>query len=263
MKSALALFALIATAATSGFRPAPLPPSPAVVPSAKALTAAVTFARSRAGLVSFAIVDSAGTSHGWRQNRAYSSASVVKAMLLVSYLRQASWRGLRLGADTRHELEEMIVVSDNDAASRAYKLVGGDRQSSPTNAGASRAPPAAGTSTSRGAGCRARAANSSTRSRCSCAAGERSRLPSSQTATRARCTGRRRSRASPPGYCAAFVESVSASSRSASSSSKASRQVSTERRSRPNGSTRSAGEAAPPAASSSRYFGANDSGFWR
>jgi beta-lactamase family protein len=133
MKSALVLLALIAAAATSVSRgellpppPAVVPPAKAVAPSARAMAAALRFARSRAGLVSVAIVDSAGASHGWRQNRAYASASVVKAMLLVSYLRQASWRGLRLDEDTRRDLEEMIVISDNDPAGRAYELVGGD-----------------------------------------------------------------------------------------------------------------------------------------
>jgi hypothetical protein len=123
--SALPLIALLAAAVTSVSGPQPVAPSPAVVPSARALATAFAFARSRHGLVSYAVVDSAGRSHGWKQNRAYSSASVVKAMLLVSYLRQASWRGLQLDAGARHELETMIVSSDNDAATWAFVRVGG------------------------------------------------------------------------------------------------------------------------------------------
>ena len=119
------MFAVLAAAVTSVSGPRPVAPSPAVVPSARTLAAAFDFARSRQGLVSYAVVDSAGRSHGWKQNRAYASASVVKAMLLVSYLRQASWRGLQLDAGARHELETMIVSSDNDAASWAFARVGG------------------------------------------------------------------------------------------------------------------------------------------
>jgi hypothetical protein len=126
VKSALPLVTLIAAAATSFSRPEPVAPSPAVVPSARALAAAFAFARSRHGLVSYAVVDSAGRSHGSQQDRAYSSASVVKAMILVSYLRQASWRRLKLDAGERRELETMIEISDNDAASDTFVRIGGD-----------------------------------------------------------------------------------------------------------------------------------------
>jgi hypothetical protein len=113
-------------AATSVSRPEPIAASAAVVPSAKALTSATRFARSRQGLVAYTVIDSAGKAHGWRQDRPYSSASVVKAMILVSYLRQASWRRLKLEAGERRELETMIEISDNDAASDAFVRIGGD-----------------------------------------------------------------------------------------------------------------------------------------
>jgi len=99
---------------------------PRAAPSHAAIDAATRFAQSRAGVVSFAVVDSAGHLHGWNADLAYPSASVVKAMLLVSYLRQASWGKLPLDAGALRELSAMIVVSDNDAATILYSRIGGD-----------------------------------------------------------------------------------------------------------------------------------------
>ena len=61
-------------------------------------------------------------------------------------------------------------------------------------------------------------------------------------------------------YCCACCANVTASSQNCSSSTNASRHVSVERRSRSNGASRSAGDAEPPAARKSRYFGAKPSG---
>jgi beta-lactamase class A len=125
MRRAAALCIVIAAAAPSA---AALdgPRSTRVVPTHAAFAAATRFARSRAGLVSFAVVDSTGRVRGRRANVPYPSASVVKAMLLVSYLRQAAWGRLPLDHGSLRELTSMIVVSDNDAATHVYARIGGD-----------------------------------------------------------------------------------------------------------------------------------------
>jgi hypothetical protein len=57
-------------------------------------------------------------------HRRFSSASVVKAMLLVGYLRRLSERGAGLDASSRARLYPMIHVSDNQAASAVFAVVG-------------------------------------------------------------------------------------------------------------------------------------------
>jgi hypothetical protein len=85
---------------------------------------AAAFARGRSGDVSFALVDERGRIHGFNPGIRYSSASLVKAMLLVAYLRQVRGRALH-GVD-RALLAPMIRVSDNDAATAVYDRVGPD-----------------------------------------------------------------------------------------------------------------------------------------
>ena len=84
--------------------------------------AAKRFARGRAGAVSFAVVDARGRIHGFNRGARYSSASLVKAMLMVAYLRQA--RGRRLNGGDRGLLGPMITVSDNGAADSVMGRVG-------------------------------------------------------------------------------------------------------------------------------------------
>src|SRR5205807_2519465 len=55
-------------------------------PGPSAVSSAQSFIASRGGVTSFAIVDSEGRMSGWNEHRTYVSASVVKAMLLTSYL---------------------------------------------------------------------------------------------------------------------------------------------------------------------------------
>ena len=84
---------------------------------------AEAYAATRAGTVSFGV----RTRHGLRGvgvERTMPSASVVKAMLLVAYLRQAGVRGRRLRPDGRALLGPMIRRSDNAAASRVCNVVG-------------------------------------------------------------------------------------------------------------------------------------------
>jgi hypothetical protein len=54
----------------------------------------------------------------------YSSASLVKAMLLVAYLDQRSVRRRGLHGAERRLLGPMVRVSDNDAATEIYRRVG-------------------------------------------------------------------------------------------------------------------------------------------
>ena len=93
---------------------------PQLVPTPRAVRRALTWARSRAGDVAVAVVDSRGALHGYRANRRFYSASMVKAMLLVAYLRGHR----RVPAAMRGVLAGMIEHSDNAAADIVYGIVG-------------------------------------------------------------------------------------------------------------------------------------------
>jgi hypothetical protein len=93
---------------------------PPLVPTPRALGRAFAWARSRAGEVAVAVVDSRGALHGFRATRRFRSASMVKAMLLVAYLR-----GHRsVSPAMRGVLARMIEHSDNAAADLVYEIVG-------------------------------------------------------------------------------------------------------------------------------------------
>ena len=81
------------------------------------------FAATRRGEVAIAVRtrDRHRSSRGTVQ---YRSASVVKAMLLVAYLRRADVRGRDLHADERGLLGPMIRFSDNRAADAVHARVG-------------------------------------------------------------------------------------------------------------------------------------------
>jgi hypothetical protein len=101
--------------------------SPAArLPNARQLAVARRYARSRDGLVSFAVIDSQGKLHCHRCRVRYVSASLVKAMLLVAYLDHLAGEGRRLTASDRVLLDPMIRVSDNIAASAVYSRAGGN-----------------------------------------------------------------------------------------------------------------------------------------
>jgi hypothetical protein len=103
----------------------PRPPSRPLLrslTSPAALRRAGSYARSRAGAVSFAVLEPGRRVHGLRRTAVYPSASVVKAMLLVAVLRRAGARPL--GAQERALLEPMVTVSDNAAALAVYASVG-------------------------------------------------------------------------------------------------------------------------------------------
>ena len=87
---------------------------------------AVRLVHSRTGTASFAVVDERRRVHGHGANVPYSSASLVKAMLLVAYLDRRDVRNRPLRGSERGLLGPMIRVSDNDAASAVYERVGPD-----------------------------------------------------------------------------------------------------------------------------------------
>ncbi len=88
----------------------------------RAIASARRYARSRAGVVAFAVVDDAARVRGLRRTAGFPSASVVKAMLLVAALRAAGDRPLADGQ--RALLEPMVTASDNDAGFAVYAQVG-------------------------------------------------------------------------------------------------------------------------------------------
>jgi D-alanyl-D-alanine dipeptidase len=95
---------------------------PALFPPPARIRSARRFLGSRAGIVSWALIDSHGRLHGLEPRRVYVSASLVKAMLLVAYLRAIGDR-----APTPSEqaaLGPMITQSDNDLATAIYLRVG-------------------------------------------------------------------------------------------------------------------------------------------
>ena len=88
------------------------------------VAAARRFARHRIGTVSFAIVGEHGNLHGYRSRREFHSASVVKVMLMLSYLRRLSVRNRPLNAHDKSLLHPMITRSDNTTATEVYDTVG-------------------------------------------------------------------------------------------------------------------------------------------
>ena len=88
------------------------------------MAAAERYAQTRSGTITFAVVDEAGRLHGYHARDVAPSASVLKAMLLVAYLRRRDVRGRELEQWERDLLAPMIQRSDNAAASRMVGLVG-------------------------------------------------------------------------------------------------------------------------------------------
>ena len=95
---------------------------PARYPPVGRLRAVQRWLRTRGGSNSWALVDSWGRMHRFAPQRVYVSASLVKAMLLVAYLRGIGNRAPDAGE--RALLGPMITVSSNDAADTIYYRVG-------------------------------------------------------------------------------------------------------------------------------------------
>jgi zinc D-Ala-D-Ala dipeptidase len=95
---------------------------PALFPPPERVRAARRFLSHRAGIVSWALIDSHGRTHGLSARRTFISASLVKAMLLVAYLRQVGNRPPT--AAERALLGPMITRSDNRLATAVFARVG-------------------------------------------------------------------------------------------------------------------------------------------
>jgi hypothetical protein len=98
---------------------------PVGYPSPAAVARTAGYLATRTGRTAFAVMDSEGRLSGVHLHWTFVSASVVKAMLLVAYLR-------RLNAEGRHYVDSysnsflypMINVSDNSAATQTWSIVG-------------------------------------------------------------------------------------------------------------------------------------------
>jgi len=101
--------------------------APSGFPEPVEIASATRYLNRRIGYTAIAVIDSEGRMSGEHLQRTFVSASVVKAMLLVAYLRElaAEHRGLEPGS--RSLLEPMIHVSDNNAATAVWERDGDQR----------------------------------------------------------------------------------------------------------------------------------------
>jgi hypothetical protein len=98
---------------------------PAGYPGPRAVARAERALGSRSGRTALAVVDTEGRLTGVNVHRTFVTGSVVKAMLLVAYLRRLDARGQRrVDPASRAILYPMIHVSDNDAATACWQIVG-------------------------------------------------------------------------------------------------------------------------------------------
>jgi hypothetical protein len=96
-------------------------------PNRGSIDRAQRYLAGRAGIKSFAVVTSEGRMYGANVHRRFVSASVVKAMLLVAYLHKLHREHRGLDSQSRSILNPMIHVSDNNAATRVWSIVGDNR----------------------------------------------------------------------------------------------------------------------------------------
>lgn len=94
----------------------------ALFPPPERVRSARRYLSHRDGIVSWALIDSHGRMHGFQARRTFISASLVKAMLLVSYLRQVGNRAPT--PSERALLGPMITRSDNKLATAVFARVG-------------------------------------------------------------------------------------------------------------------------------------------
>jgi hypothetical protein len=98
---------------------------PVGYPGPAAISRAAGVLRRRAGRTAFAVVDSQGRMSGVHEHWTFVSASVVKAMLLVAYLRRLDAHGQHhVDSFSNSFLYPMIHVSDNSAATQTWSIVG-------------------------------------------------------------------------------------------------------------------------------------------
>ena len=120
---------LLLTGAAAGISPAAIgAPKPAAppFPSAASVSAASRFLAGRSGSTAFAVENTNGRITGLSIHRTYLTATVVKAMILVAYLRMLHGQHRGLSGSDRAILHPMIHISDNNAATAAWRRVGRD-----------------------------------------------------------------------------------------------------------------------------------------
>jgi hypothetical protein len=93
-------------------------------PTIRSMIRASAFLQSRIGHTAFAVVDTHGHEYGLNMHDHFVSASTVKSMLLVAYLRDLAGQHGAIGSTTQALLYPMIHVSDNRAAEAVWRLVG-------------------------------------------------------------------------------------------------------------------------------------------
>jgi hypothetical protein len=93
-------------------------------PSHKQMDTVRQYVKHRSGAVGVGVIDDRGRVRGIHDKRRFVTASVVKAMLLVSYLRQVAHQDRGLSRYERSRLGPMIRVSSNSAADWAYVRTG-------------------------------------------------------------------------------------------------------------------------------------------
>ena len=94
-------------------------------PGPAAIAHAERYLNSRGGHTALAVVDSEGRLSGIRIHDTFITGSVVKAMLLVAYLRRLDARGQhRVDSYSNSFLYPMLHVSDNNAATQCWSIVG-------------------------------------------------------------------------------------------------------------------------------------------
>ena len=93
-------------------------------PSAARIAAAAGYLARRGGAYGFAVLDSRGQLHGSHLHERFHTASVVKAMMLVAYLRMLAAHGRTLDGGSRALLYPMIHESNNADASAVLGIEG-------------------------------------------------------------------------------------------------------------------------------------------
>jgi hypothetical protein len=98
---------------------------PVGYPGAGAVARAASYLATRTGRTAFAVEDTEGRISGLHIHWTFPTASVVKAMLLVAYLRRLDAMGRRtVDAGSNAFLYPMIHISDNNAATKTWSIVG-------------------------------------------------------------------------------------------------------------------------------------------
>jgi hypothetical protein len=117
----------LAAAATPAIASAATPHRASSIPSPAAARSAARYLAGREGRKAFAVIDSRGRLAGVHLHARFHSASVVKSMLLATYLRMLAHQKRGLDDTARGLLYPMIHSSDNGAASAVLAIVGEQR----------------------------------------------------------------------------------------------------------------------------------------